>query len=112
MCAHIIIIDIHHHHFCILCGESAVDENFKCGDVCGGNCNLYGIVQYVASYCEPGPLLSRLVRLIITNNVAICDLAILWNVCQFSKEASVCPFDVPDPLEDMSQFISKTSFLK
>jgi hypothetical protein len=103
---------VHHHHFCILCGDSAADEDFESGDVCGGGCNFSGVIQSVATYCKSEPFLFFFVRLIITYYFFIRDLMVLGNICQFNKDTSVRALYVPDSLEEASQLVSKTSFPK
>jgi hypothetical protein len=52
------------------------------------------------------------VRLLVTDNFAICDSSVLWYVFEFNKETCVGAKNVADNLEESTHLITKTSFPK
>jgi hypothetical protein len=52
------------------------------------------------------------VGLIVTNNFAVSDLYVFWDVCKVDKETCVGFRDIMNALKEASYFIAKTLFPK
>jgi hypothetical protein len=109
-CDQIIVCNVHHHHFSILCRQCAVNQYFECSDVHSEGCHFAGVIQPVATHCESDTFFSLFVRLIVTFNFSISDLSVLWYVLEFDKETCVGALNDAVNLEESDRLITKASF--